>query len=61
MAIGVQPLLPAGGLKLALNEKGYIQTNERYETNVPGVYAAGDIIGPPWLAHAKSRQESSHG
>ena len=54
VAIGVQPLLPSGGLKLALNEKGYIQTNDRYETNVPGVYAAGDIIGPPWLAHVAS-------
>jgi dihydrolipoamide dehydrogenase len=54
VAIGVQPLLPSGGLKLALNEKGYIQTNDRYETNVPGIYAAGDIIGPPWLAHVAS-------
>jgi dihydrolipoamide dehydrogenase len=54
VAIGVQPLLLGGGLKLALNEKGYIQTNDRYETNVPGVYAAGDIIGPPWLAHVAS-------
>jgi dihydrolipoamide dehydrogenase len=54
VAIGVQPLLPGGGLKLALNERGYIQTNDRYETNVPGVYAAGDIIGPPWLAHVAS-------
>jgi dihydrolipoamide dehydrogenase len=54
VAIGVQPLHPGGALKLALNERGYIQTNERYETNVPGVYAAGDIIGPPWLAHVAS-------
>jgi len=54
VAIGVQPLLPGGGLKLTLNERGYIQTNDRYETNVPGVYAAGDIIGPPWLAHVAS-------
>ncbi|MEI6872525.1 MAG: dihydrolipoyl dehydrogenase [Verrucomicrobiota bacterium] len=54
VAIGVQPLQPGGALKLALNERGYIQTNERYETNVPGVYAAGDIIGPPWLAHVAS-------
>ena len=22
-----------------------------YETNVPGLYAVGDVIGPPWLAH----------
>jgi dihydrolipoamide dehydrogenase len=54
VAIGVQPLMPGGGLKLALTERGYIQTNDRYETNVPGVYAAGDIIGPPWLAHVAS-------
>ena len=54
VAIGVQPLLPGGVLKPALTERGYIQTNERYETNIPGVYAAGDIIGPPWLAHVAS-------
>lgn len=54
VAIGVQPLLPGGTLKPALTERGYIQTNERYETNIPGIYAAGDIIGPPWLAHVAS-------
>jgi thioredoxin reductase (NADPH) len=26
----------------------YIATNKQQETNVPGVYAAGDICGPPW-------------
>lgn len=54
VAIGVQPLMPGGGLKVALTERGYIQTNDRYETSVPSVYAAGDIIGPPWLAHVAS-------
>ena len=53
VAIGVAPLLP-GGLKLELTERGYIKTKENYETNVPGIYAAGDIIGPPWLAHVAS-------
>ena len=51
VAIGVSPVLPAGGLKIGLTEKGYIQVNDRYETTIPGIYAAGDIIGPPWLAH----------
>jgi len=51
VAIGVSPVLPAGGLKIGLTDKGYIQVNDRYEATVPGVYAAGDIIGPPWLAH----------
>jgi len=54
VAIGVAPLLPGGNQKITLTDRGYIQTNERYETNVPGVYAAGDIIGPPWLAHVAS-------
>lgn len=53
VAIGVSPLLP-GGLKLELTERGYIKTKDNYETNIPGVYAAGDIIGPPWLAHVAS-------
>lgn len=32
-------------------DRGYITVNDRYETSVKGIYAAGDIIGPPWLAH----------
>jgi len=53
VAIGVSPLLP-GGAKLELTERGYIKTKDNYETSIPGVYAAGDIIGPPWLAHVAS-------
>ena len=53
VAIGIQPLLPGGALKFDL-ERGYIKTNDRYQTNIPGVFAAGDIIGPPWLAHVAS-------
>jgi thioredoxin reductase (NADPH) len=29
-------------------EMKYIDTNKNMETNVPGVFAAGDICGPPW-------------
>jgi dihydrolipoamide dehydrogenase len=47
-------LLPGGNLKPALTDRGYLKINERYETSAPGVYAAGDIIGPPWLAHVAS-------
>jgi dihydrolipoamide dehydrogenase len=53
VAIGVQPLLPAG-LELKLTERGYIATDPNYRTNLAGIYAAGDIIGPPWLAHVAS-------
>ena len=54
VAIGVVPLLPGGNLKFDLTERGYIETDDRYQTNVEGIYAAGDIIGPPWLAHVAS-------
>ncbi len=54
VAIGVGPLLPNGKLKLDLTERGYLETSAAYETSVPGIYAAGDIIGPPWLAHVAS-------
>jgi dihydrolipoamide dehydrogenase len=54
VAIGVSPLMPGGELKIGLTDRGYIQTNDKYETTVPGVYGAGDIIGPPWLAHVAS-------
>ncbi len=32
-------------------DRDYLKTGGDYQTTVPGVYAAGDIIGPPWLAH----------
>ncbi len=54
VAIGVAPILPGGSLKIGLTDRGYIQTGANYETNIKGVYAAGDIIGPPWLAHVAS-------
>ncbi len=35
--------------------KNHIKVNkETYATNVSGVYAIGDVIGPPWLAHVAS-------
>jgi dihydrolipoamide dehydrogenase len=53
VAIGIAPLLPGGSLKFEL-ERGYIKTSDRYESSIKGVFAAGDIIGPPWLAHVAS-------
>ncbi len=32
-------------------DRNYLVVDENYETTVKGVFAAGDIIGPPWLAH----------
>ena len=53
LAIGVTPNLNgvlADSCKIDLN-RGYIQVDENYQTSIPGIYAAGDIVGPPWLAH----------
>ena len=32
-------------------DRGYVKVDSEYQTSVAGIYAAGDIIGPPWLAH----------
>ena len=53
VAIGVAPVLPEG-VEFKLTEKGWLHTDDRYQTSVKGVYGAGDIIGPPWLAHVAS-------
>ncbi len=37
-------------LKVEL-DRNYVKVGDDYQTNVKGIYAAGDIIGPPWLAH----------
>jgi dihydrolipoamide dehydrogenase len=47
--------LLASGVKLE-TDRGYLKTNDRYETSIKGIYAAGDIIGPPWLAHVASHE-----
>lgn len=41
------------GVKL---EKGWIQVDEFSRTGVEGIYAIGDVAGPPWLAHVASRE-----
>ncbi len=58
VAIGVQANtngLLEDGVELEL-VKGYLKTDDRYQTSMKGIYAAGDIIGPPWLAHVASHE-----
>ncbi|MBD5782375.1 dihydrolipoyl dehydrogenase [Pelagicoccus sp. NFK12] len=52
-AVGVVAFLD-GAVNPSLNlktERDYLVVDDKYMTNVAGIYAAGDIIGPPWLAH----------
>jgi dihydrolipoamide dehydrogenase len=37
-------------------EKGFIKVNDMYETTTKGIYAIGDVSGPPLLAHAASHE-----
>jgi dihydrolipoamide dehydrogenase len=37
-------------------EKGHIAVDEMLRTAEPGVYAIGDVAGPPWLAHKASHE-----
>jgi len=32
-------------------DRGFITVDGSYQTSVKGIYGAGDVIGPPWLAH----------
>ena len=58
MAIGIQGNFENLGLEEigVTIDKSFIPVNEWYQTNVGGVYAIGDIIGPPLLAHVASHE-----
>ncbi len=45
--------LEALGVKI---DRGHISTDAHGATNVPGLYAIGDVAGPPWLAHKASHE-----
>jgi thioredoxin reductase (NADPH) len=46
-AKGVMELATHLGVQLD-DQMKYVRTNKKMETNVAGVFAAGDICGPPW-------------
>lgn len=59
VATGRRPCTAGLGLEEAgvqLGAGGYVRVDARYETSVPGVFAAGDLIGPPGLASAAMEQ-----
>lgn len=58
LALGRTPVLNNLGIeRFSLNCKGkYLQTNEVMETSQKGLYAIGDITGPPLLAHKASTE-----
>ena len=58
VAIGRRPVtenlgLEALGIEL---ERGYVKVNPTMQTAVPHIYAVGDVINTPWLAHVASSE-----
>jgi thioredoxin reductase (NADPH) len=47
-AKGAISLASSLGVALDPSTMKFIQVNRKQETNIPGIYAAGDICGPPW-------------
>lgn len=59
LSVGKKPVtvgLNLDKLGVLTDEKGFIKTDKRMKTNVEGIYAIGDVSGPPLLAHKASRE-----
>ena len=59
VAVGRRPItqglaIEKSGVKVG--ERGFIPVDERKRTNVPGIYAVGDVVGQPMLAHKASHE-----
>ncbi|KIC35138.1 dihydrolipoyl dehydrogenase [Leisingera sp. ANG-M7] len=54
IAIGRRPVtrgLGLEGLGVSVNARGFIEVDETFQTSVPGIYAIGDCVPGPMLAH----------
>ncbi len=59
VAVGFRPNSEGLGFEqigVKVTPKGFVEVDEHFQTNVPGIYAIGDLIGPPLLAHKASKE-----
>lgn len=59
LSIGRAPVTSDIGLDRAgitADKRGYLDVNEFMQTNTPNIYAIGDIVRTPWLAHVASAE-----
>ncbi len=59
VAVGRRPngkLINAEAAGITVNERGFIPVDKQQRTNVPGIYAIGDIVGDPMLAHKATHE-----
>ena len=54
VAIGRRPFIAGAGLEAAgvkISNRGFVEADENYQTNIEGIFAIGDVIGGQMLAH----------
>lgn len=59
VCIGRKPNIEDIGLEnvgIELDERGFIKTNEKMQTNINNIYAIGDVVNSPMLAHVASQE-----
>lgn len=58
LAIGITPNTEGLGLEAlgVETDRGHLRTDSWGRTNVAGLWAIGDVTGPPWLAHKASHE-----
>ena len=59
VAVGMKPRSRDLGLEavgVQIDQRGFISTDDQCQTNIPGVYAIGDVSGAPMLAHKASKE-----
>jgi dihydrolipoamide dehydrogenase len=59
VAVGMRPNSKGLGLEqigVKIDDRGYVPIDQQGKTNVPGIYAIGDVSGVPFLAHKATKQ-----
>jgi dihydrolipoamide dehydrogenase len=59
VAVGMKPRSKGIGLEelgVQIDARGFVATNGQCQTNIPGIYAIGDVSGVPMLAHKASKE-----
>ena len=59
ISVGVDGNSSGFGLKnlgVEVTDNSHIKVNQHGKTNIDNIYAVGDVIGPPWLAHVATAE-----
>lgn len=49
-------IIPTSKVDIQLDQQGFISTDDTFQTNIPNIYAVGDVNGKSYLAHMASAQ-----